>query len=585
MKKTRLLALLLTLVLSFSFLMACGDDDPSADTNKVTVTFDSNGADEIAAKTLNKGEKIGELPVPTGNGEQYVFYGWYASAYGMAKEVTEDTVINGDVTLYARWYIESADFFEDDLSDFIYFPDDKYKGVTIPLRLDEVTDADIDRLIMNLRYKNRNTTALYDGAGRTDIAITVGDAAYIKYRGYTLDENGVEWDIDNASSITSSSFDSLSIGSLSFIQGFEEGLIGAIPNQHTLELISAGTVSDGDVVYISYTVKDGSGKSTTKSNVRIDLSKSYVDDIYGAGFKSMLLGGELGSTVDSFTCSRGSEILEYSKIKLNYLTRCEGNALKVSVKFPENYGEESLRGVRATFDVYIEKVVVYDAPEYNEAFIRDRLGITEAHLSGCVGETIVEKHRDYLYKQATNECNALNSELKSDAYWNYLIDTVVVKALPKKQVDDRYTEVCYELQSQYSRYSAYYPTFELFVKAYFGLTEDIVWSEYVRSIVEDETVERMIFYYIVNSENLVDRDEAFEDKYSAIVKEHVDYYVNYIYAAELNKITDEAEKAARIKEIESQIIESYGEEYFLERAYYEIASPKLVGLANFVDVE
>lgn len=584
MKIRKLLALLLALALSFAAFTAC-DDEPPTSADKVTVTFDSNGGGAVASKEINKGERIGELPVPTGRTDEHIFYGWYTSAYGLATELTPETVINGDVTLYARWYIESVNLFEDDLSSLIDLPAEKYKGVTIPLRLDEVTDADIERVIMNLRYKNRNTTPLYDGAGRTDIAITVGDTAYIKYRGYIVDENGIERDLDNASNIISSSFSALGVGSLNLIQGFEEGLIGAIPSEHTLELISNGRIREGDVVYVSYTVRDGNGKTTSKSNERIDLSKSYVDSLYGTGFKSALVGAELGSVINSLIIECGDQTLEYSNIKLNYLTRTEGNALKVSVKFPEDYKDEAVRGLRATFDVFVEKTIIYDVPEYTESFVRERLGITDAHLVGCEGDTILEKHRDYLYKQATNECNAINSKLKSDAYWNYLIDTVKVRALPKKIVEDRYNEICYEIQTQYSRYSAYYPTFELFAKAYLGIGDDILWSDYVRAVAEAAAVERMIFYHIVNSENLVTRDQAFEEKYNAIVEEHVDYYVSYIYAAELEKITDEAEKQAKIKEIEQKVIESYGEEYFLERVYYEIASPKLVTLVNFADVD
>lgn len=73
---------------------------PNYDTS-YTVSFDANGGEcdkrnvIVAPQTA-----VGELPVPTRAG--YSFEGWYTETTGGSK-VTADTVITGNVTLYARW--------------------------------------------------------------------------------------------------------------------------------------------------------------------------------------------------------------------------------------------------------------------------------------------------------------------------------------------------------------------------------------------------------------------------------------------------------------------------------------------------
>lgn len=68
--------------------------------NKV-VTFDSNGG-VINNNTisLTKGSRMGEMPKPTKKG--YEFVGWY-TAKESGVEITKETIISKDITVYARW--------------------------------------------------------------------------------------------------------------------------------------------------------------------------------------------------------------------------------------------------------------------------------------------------------------------------------------------------------------------------------------------------------------------------------------------------------------------------------------------------
>lgn len=65
------------------------------------VLFNANGGNcSTTTKKVWKGDKVGNLPTPTRSG--YKFLGWYTSANGGTK-VSESTVVNSDVTYYARW--------------------------------------------------------------------------------------------------------------------------------------------------------------------------------------------------------------------------------------------------------------------------------------------------------------------------------------------------------------------------------------------------------------------------------------------------------------------------------------------------
>ena len=69
-----------------------------------TVTFDAteDGTLENNTRVVKEGKKVGELPTPTSNREDYRFKGWYTDKTYTTK-VTEDTVITGETTFYAQY--------------------------------------------------------------------------------------------------------------------------------------------------------------------------------------------------------------------------------------------------------------------------------------------------------------------------------------------------------------------------------------------------------------------------------------------------------------------------------------------------
>ena len=66
-----------------------------------TITWNSMGGSTISPTTVVEGSPIGTLPAPTKDG--YNLLGWYTTEVEGGEEITENTIINSNVTYYARW--------------------------------------------------------------------------------------------------------------------------------------------------------------------------------------------------------------------------------------------------------------------------------------------------------------------------------------------------------------------------------------------------------------------------------------------------------------------------------------------------
>ena len=71
-----------------------------SDLQNATVTFNTDGGSVVDSKSVIVGMTIGSLPTSTKNG--FILEGWYKDA-GCTVKVDSSFVINGNVTLYAKW--------------------------------------------------------------------------------------------------------------------------------------------------------------------------------------------------------------------------------------------------------------------------------------------------------------------------------------------------------------------------------------------------------------------------------------------------------------------------------------------------
>ncbi len=76
--------------------------------NKVTVVFDANGGKLTSGEDYTQvvvNQELGKLPTVERNG--YVFEGWFTSRDG-GEAVTADTIVEGEMTIYARWKADTV---------------------------------------------------------------------------------------------------------------------------------------------------------------------------------------------------------------------------------------------------------------------------------------------------------------------------------------------------------------------------------------------------------------------------------------------------------------------------------------------
>lgn len=477
---------------------------------------------------------------------------------------------------------EAFDYLESDLEDYVSISESDYKNFTVTLPDLSVKDADVNRKIMGLLTANRASEAKDGGGKMFQVPVTLADEVYIYYRGYTVDENGVETDIENASNFLGKEY-KLTVGSLSFAEGFEESLIGVVPWDYHFdpehERLSSGTVSAGDVIYVTYTAFLPDGTALNKTNERVDLSDDGIDARYGEGFVEFFESGEvqIGKSTSSKTFLHGDGSIVYSDMKVNYAFRCKNEPLTVDARFPYDYTESTLRGLNVKFDVYFNGLVIYDTPEYNEKFITDTLKLDEEKLAEYKG-SIVERHKSYLIKEIEAEKQKLREFIIEEKMWEHFGRCATVSKLPKDKVEEIYNESYSQLASEYNMYfSSYYENLEEYAYNMYGyknLKEDLMTE------AEEIIIEKIIFYYIIRKENLIPTGEQFDSLYEELVGEHLNYYLENIYDDELAAIKTEAEREARILEIKEEMMDYYGEEYFKELVYYEFAYDTVISFAR-----
>ncbi len=496
------------------------------------------------------------------------------------------------------------DYMTSDLSPYIYISKEDYKSFDVTVADDEIDDSDVDRAIYKLLYDNKSEDPDYGGAYILNLPITVGDTAYLYYRGYTVDKDGKISELASGSNFSVEDIDEtgLDIGSGSFIKGFEEGLIGHAPNARpgeNFEILRSGTVEEGQVIFLSGNVFNPDGSKSSFTNKMIDLSSDDIDAEWGEGFKDYLLGNgapadggavekssakklSIGTSLETSTFKKGTGTAVYFSMCVEYALKTSVEPITVETFFPIDYSEASLRGKTVMFDVYLIKSIVYDTPEYDEKFITDTLKITEKDLEGYSGSDIVEKHRAMVKAELEAELVDTRNTIIEEAMWTYYRKKANIKKLPKDEVNKQYAVYFNDLQDMFEYYSSSSSgmTIDSFARDYYGLSSSQDWREYITTMAKDVVTEKIIFYYIVREENIVPTDEELKKYYDELVADQLDYYTSDLYADELAKITDEKKKAERIEEIKAEMLDYYGESYFNQNAHYNFALEKLLGFAK-----
>jgi len=509
--------------------------------------------------------------------------------------------------------INNPDFMKADLSRYISISESDYKGYDIDIPFDFYSEEGVQRKINMLLTDHKKLNEEYKGRYPINNALGLGDVVKIYYRGYTVGEDGKETDFEGSSNFASK-ITLLEVGTGkiidadtgevagNFIPGFGESLIGIVPAQYPiLKKTMSGRIMAGDVIYLSYTVIGGKdGLNKTVESERIDLARTDIDEIYGKGFTEFFTGkivnGEatgfknIDEDLEEFITRIGDEKTDtvYSDMKVSFVTRgCENAPLTISVRFPASYGEESLRGQDAFFDVYIDEAVVYDTPLFDDKFITETLKADTEKFSSYKGETLADKYREMLREEHKTEIEESNHEMLLEKMWAHIIPKVKVKKLPKTTVETYYNSYYGEVNRYYSLYSSSYSSsidsaaIDYLNNTYgASLKAGDDWKGYIMSLAENDVTERLIFYYIIRKENFLPPESEYKKIYDDLYNEVLDYFLER-HKDEFSKLEGE-EYDKELEVLKSEIDGYYGESYFKEQAYYYYATRKMLEFANIV---
>ncbi len=494
---------------------------------------------------------------------------------------------------------DDPDFLKSNLSKYISISKEDYTGYKINIPLDKFSDSAVLAKINKLICEHKTLNEYYSGKFAKSEPLSLGDEAYVYYRGYTVGEDGREIDFAGSSNFSGEEPTILEVGtgqvisngqvSGQFINGFGEALAGIVPIDYTpFEKIESGAVAAGDVIYLSYTVASDK-RNEVVANERIDLGLSYIDEIYGTGFKDFFIGKEIGEEIKSFIIKKTNEEKTdtvYSDIKVGFATRCEQNPKTITVTFPANYSEESLRGVEAKFDVYVKYATIYDTAEFDDKFVSEALKVTAEELSDYAGAGLAEKYKAKLKAETEAEIEESNHELLAEEMWAHLKEKVSVKKLPQKTVENAYDSYYILINNTYANYSSQYKTLDAFAVYYLnrsydaGLESGGDWKAYIQALAERDVTEKLLFYYIIREENFIPSEKEYNALYDKFYSEILDYYLE-LHKEEFDGYSEEEYKA-ELQILKNEIDSYYGEEYFSERIYQYYGTRKMLSLADIV---
>ncbi|MBO5789411.1 MAG: FKBP-type peptidyl-prolyl cis-trans isomerase [Clostridia bacterium] len=441
------------------------------------------------------------------------------------------------------------------MADYCTFDMNLLQNISITLDKSyyEVTEQDVDAYIHALQKPHLKTGDITI-TRVTDRPIKRGDIVHLYYTG-TMDGKP----FSGGCNMTDSKPYKLVIGSDSFISGFEENLIGVIPDQTSLDLRSEGTILADDVVYFTYTVtyiqENGTDKTIeTISQACIPLS-SLDTSYYGESFASCLVGTTIGENL-SFTEIQdfdGDGEPESKVYEGKVLLAGKQTTVAVEATFPGYYEiMPFFSGKTAIFNVAVMYIAEENYPPLTKEFLVDKLKFTPktddavAEFRAMIRETIEEQYE------------AAKEEHIREEIMEYLVENLVVTRYPDGVVENYYSEMVKGLKE-------YYQTEKEYCERQYGKTPFTSFSHFVAMVneLDHEDGER---YLLERSQALVK-----ESLVIFCVGNNLGYHVTdgevqshaAVIAQQLNEYYGSTDITA------DDVLKEYGKNYITSRVMFE----------------
>ncbi|MBC8571190.1 trigger factor [Zongyangia hominis] len=310
-----------------------------------------------------------------------------------------------------------------------------YKGLEVKVASYEVTDAELDTQIQRLLQDKATTEEV------TDRPVQDGDIVNIDYEGL-LDGEAFEGGSAEGQDLT--------IGSNSFIEGFETGLIGAnIGETKALNLTFPDPYKNNP---------DMAGKAVV-FNVKVNGIKKSVTPEFNDAFVQTL--GDQYKTVDDYKNALRTSLEEQKKqsvesdkitsLRQTLFEKCE------ILKYPDGALDDYIKEMTDYYTNYAASVELSLAD-----FLQQNMGMTEAEFQ---------------------------EEAKKTAEQNVGLELIINAIAEKEKItigDDEYKELCAKYSEQFG-----FESEEKFIE-YYGGEEEVrknMLSDKVMEFVSDNAVE------------------------------------------------------------------------------------------------
>ncbi len=474
------------------------------------------------------------------------------------------------------------DYVNDPLDKYINIKESDYKGYEVNIPIRKPGDAELETQINELLATYRGTPVEGENVAYGNKPIAIGDDIILSYLGYRLDADGRKILVSDANNLENANtkVDRYTVGANSgiFGIGFESALVGKKPNGKIDSVRGEGAVLDGNVIYATVSFVLDNGLVYDEVSVCIDPATENFERLWGIGayedlFKkcSGMQGiGMMMLTGNSLNCFdlEGGGTITYTALTVNYVTTSAVQPITVESYFPADHSVTELQNKTVYYDLYVNSVIKYNVPEFNDAFVTEKLKLTEEKLASYEGETLAQKCKSYYASVLMSEYESTCRIYLENAVWQRLFSVIKINTYPAKEIDriyiaeiEAYTADLVEENAN----GAGYEDLDSYMPIALGLEEGAEWTGYLLETVKRTVKERLIVYAILRQEGILPVGEEFEALYEQELMKDYEHAIS-IYPGTFSSVEDYRE----------YVYETRGELEYIHDVYYYYLTEKLV---------
>lgn len=484
------------------------------------------------------------------------------------------------------------DYKGEDLLKYISYTVADYGKLPVEIETDITDRSVIDAIVSKLEALSDTDKALVFAADR---AVAENDVVALYYRGVTYDSEGAETEFTGGTYLGEEKPYLLWVGSDTFIPGFEDALVGMVPNETSVTERTDGTVASDDIVVLDIAgLYDGEASYIKYENLTTKLSETTA---FEKAIADKLVGEKVGEKIifdlDLEVTVSGKKETKTVTFAATVKKVLEVNAKKISVKFPDDY-DQSLAGKDAYFYIVIENLATLDSATLEKL---GHSGEGEDVLSAYKASVKEALIKEYAENQEKEEDFA---DLVKVYLWSALLENIVVNEYPKGTIDSYIKTEKNNLEFEYyasadaSSYQAKYDTLEDYAKAKYGETNyDAVIEENAKAFVKG----KLALYAMAKAEGVINVSKAEKNATLEEMRAQYEEYYNQMYSL-YNSIFgygySESELKALAKNAAESTVQSMSETYvaeatiknkLLEKLYAEYDTSFDGGLISWVSAD